>query len=126
MKVFYFKSQDISEAKRNEDGVIETTPEGKTIQDDYYSIQLKIPKRECTIDWRDVVRWSKMELIMPWEKGSPGKEFSRLELFQGCASLLEGMLADIRERIQEDEEEEDDGGGVQCEEKASGEASEGM
>ena len=105
MKVFYFSDRGVSEAKRDENGVLELTPEGKTIADDYLSIIVKVPKRECNVDFRQVVRWQAMDLRMPWEVGAAGAEFSRLELYKGCVSILEGMVRDIHEKIRDEEKE---------------------
>ena len=102
MKCFYFKSQDISEAKRDENGIVELTEDNKTILEDYYSIQLKVPKKDCSIDWRGIVRWAKMELIMPWEVGEPNAQFTKIELYKGCLSILEGNCDDLREKIREE------------------------
>lgn len=63
MKVFYFKDQSIEDDLRDIDsGVAETDQSGKTTKADYLSIQLKVPKHLCNINFQGMARWTTLHL----------------------------------------------------------------
>lgn len=106
MKAFFFKQQSIEDKMRDLDsGVLYKDEEGKTENEDYISIQIKVPRKDCNIDFQNMARWSTIRIFekhdadIPEESGT-GK-LDKIQVYEAMISLLETWGTELREKIQE-------------------------
>jgi len=96
MKVYYFKNQDIEDYIRDENGVIVTDEDGRSKTTDYYSIQLKVPKSDCSIDFRTYARYSAFALFPANEV--PGEGNADIEM---CRKIVKELMEDGLSHIED-------------------------
>ncbi len=102
MEAFFFKQQSIEDKMRDENGILYKDPDtGKTENEDYISIQLKIPRKDCTIDFQNMARWAAVKIFekhsidLPISAGYP--EVPQQQLKNAMVSYLEGCIADLKD-----------------------------
>jgi len=103
VKVFYFKNQDIEDFIRTDNGIVELNDNGKGTKEDYYSIQLKVPKRNCVYDFRNIQKWTRMELLTAFDyealQMEGGDKLDRVEVLKAMKSYFEEEAMQLEEKI---------------------------
>ena len=94
MRVFYFKNSDQSDILRDNSGNVELDEAGKTKDGDYYKIEVKVPKKDCTIDFRGYAKWTPMQLNELHEQANEPR-YSVPKAFISGLKMIASMILDI-------------------------------
>jgi hypothetical protein len=106
LKAFYFKDQKIEDNIRDIDsGVEEVDENGRTKKDDYLSIQLKVPMKECDIDFQNMPRWTTLVVLtrFDFEALQMGQVsgMSKIEVYNAMIAYNEDQRDELIEKRNE-------------------------
>lgn len=104
MRVFYFKNSDQSDLLRDSSGNIVLDEGGKAKDGDYYKIEVKVPKKDCSIDFRSYAKWSPMQLNELHEQPDEPR-YSVPKAFIAGLKMIASMILDLIKSCEKSAEE---------------------
>ena len=104
MRVFYFKNSDQSDLLRDSSGNLELDEAGKAKDGDYYKIEVKVPKKDCSIDFRGYAKWTPMQLNELHEAVNETR-YSVPKAFITGLKMIASMILDLIKSCEESTKE---------------------
>jgi len=105
MRVFYFKSSDQTDVVRDEQGNPILDEADKPVTVGYYKIELKVAKRDCSIDLSTLERWSPLNLTMLHQDSQDINSAIKNEAIKYAKIVFEEAYERLQEKAQENKEE---------------------